>query len=388
MAKVLVVGGGFAGVEASIYLRKDNHEVTLLSDREYLYVYPISIWVPTGEADFEDITLSLSELSSTHGFKFIKDEVTEIKAKEMKITTKSREYSDFDYLVIAVGQGKLKPKGSKYFLSICGEPHEAKEMKNRLNDLISRGEGKIIFGFGGNPKDTSAVRGGPVFEVMFNVHNQLKKLGIRDKYELTFFAPMKEPGAKMGEKALVMMDKFFKRLNINKKVGTKIIEFKEDRVVFEDGSELESDLTIFTPAGSKHTLFTKSDLPLSDSGFIVVDEFCVVDGMERVFAIGDSAVLNGPDWRAKQGHVAEVMARNSAANITYLENGRKPQKSYLDHINILCVMDTGDGAALVYRDNKRDIMIPMPIIGHWLKKGWGVYYKLSKHNRVPRIPGM
>ncbi len=48
-------------------------------------------------------------------------------------------------------------------------------------------------GFGGNPKDPSNVRGGPAFEVLFNVHNELKKKGIRDNFELTFFAPMEKP---------------------------------------------------------------------------------------------------------------------------------------------------------------------------------------------------
>ncbi len=51
------------------------------------------------------------------------------------------------------------------------------------------------------------MRGGPAFEVLFNIHNMLKKRGLRDKFELTFFAPMAKPGQKMGPKALVMMDK-------------------------------------------------------------------------------------------------------------------------------------------------------------------------------------
>ena len=51
-------------------------------------------------------------------------------------------------------------------------------------------------------------------------------------------------------------------------------------------------------------------------------------------------------------------------------------------------MDTGDGAAFVYRSNTSAKMIPMPIIGHWMKKGWGWYCKASKLGQIPRIPGM
>ena len=40
------------------------------------------------------------------------------------------------------------------------------------------------------------------------------------------------------------------------------------------------------------------------------------------------------------------------------------------------------------RDDKRAFMLPLPIIGHWLKKMWGWYCRNSKLGRIPRIPGM
>ena len=82
------------------------------------------------------------------------------------------------------------------------------------------------------------------------------------------------------------------------------------------------------------------------------------------------------------------MARNVAHNIKAKENGHDDKKGYQEHLNILCVMDSGDGAAFVYRDDKKAKMIPLPLIGHWLKKGWGKYCRLSKLGRIPRIPGM
>ena len=130
----------------------------------------------------------------------------------------------------------------EHTLSICGKPEEATALYEKLDALILKEEGKIAMGFGGNPKDTSAVRGGPAFEVLFNVDTYLKKKGVRENFELTFFAPMEKPGQKMGEKALVMMDKMFKMTNIQKKVGSKITMFEEDGIVFEDGTKIESDL--------------------------------------------------------------------------------------------------------------------------------------------------
>ncbi len=394
MAKVLILGGGFAGVETAIYLKKDNHDVTLISDRDYLYIYPTSIWVPTNECSFEDVCIPLADLQKVHNFNLIIDSVESIKAKEKKVYCKNSTY-DFEYLVVAMGSGKMKHKGDENTLTICGNPTQSIDIKKRLDELIARGEGKIAMGFGGNPKDPSNVRGGPAFELIFNVHNKLKKLGLRDKFELTFFAPMSEPGARMGKQALKMMDTFFNRLNIKRQFGKKIVEFKPNSIEFEDGISIESDLTMFIAAGDGHDVFAKSDLPLNEAGLIKINDYCEVEhdydttGENfRIFAIGDSAAIDGPDWKAKQGHIAEVMARNTAFNISSIENSSDERKGYMGHLNILCVMDSGDGAAFVYRDDKRGMMIPMPIVGHWLKKGWGWYYKNSKLEKIPRIPGL
>ena len=387
--KVLVLGGGFAGLESAIYLRKNGYDVNLVSDRDFFYIYPTSIWIPTGESSFEDICIDLVDLQKAHGFHLIIDGVTQIEAKEKRVSLQSGKLlNDFDALVIAMGASKMKPKGVENTLSICGEPTQALLIKERLATLIQKGSAKIAFGFGGNPNDTSAVRGGPAFELLFNVHNMLKKKGIRENFELTFFAPMEKPGERMGEQALSMMEMIFKKTNIAKHFGKKIKSFESDGVVFEDDSKLESDFVMFIPAGDGHDIIQNSDLPKNGAGFIKIDDFCCVDGFEDVYAVGDIAAIEGPQWRAKQGHIAEVMARNVAHNIKVKESHKGAQKGYAEHLNILCVMDSGDGAAFVYRDDKKAAMIPMPLFGHWLKKGWGKYCRLSKLGRIPRIPGM
>ncbi len=393
MKKVLILGGGFAGVDAATHLRKMDYDVTLVSDREYFYIYPTSIWVPTHESEFKDVCLDLKELQEAHKFELLIDTVDEIsKAQNSVKLSSGKVIDDYDYLIIAMGASKMKPKGVENTLSICGAPKQALEIRDALDALVAKGSGKIAMGFGGNPNDSSAVRGGPGFELLFNVHNMLKKKGIRDKFELTFFAPMAEPGKRMGPQALKMMDVFFSKLNINKHFGKKIINFEKDGVVFEDDSKLEADFTMFIPAGDGHDVIKNSDLPTNAAGFIKTDDFsCVLneDGsMSNIYAIGDVAALEGYDWRAKQGHIAEVMAKNAAHNIEQRDCGGSDFKGYDHHLNILCVMDSGDGAAFVYRDEKRAFMIPMPIIGHWLKKGWGSYCRYSKLGKIPRIPGM
>ncbi len=390
MKKVLVLGGGFAGVESAIYLKKqEGLEVTLVSDRDYFYIYPTSIWIPTGETTKEKISVPLNQLGEKHGFEVIVDTVEALNASDKVVSLKSGKIlDDYDYIVVALGQDKIQSKGIENTLSICGKPEDAVALNLKLEALVAKGSGSIAIGFGGNKKDSSAVRGGPAFEVLFNIDTMLKKKGIRENFELTFFAPMEKPGQKMGEKALLMMDKMFNMKNIQKKVGSKITAFEEKRILFEDGTQIASDLTMFISAGKGHSVLEASDLPLSDAGFVLTNEFNEIEGFEGVYAIGDSASLMGPEWRAKQGHVAEVMAKNVAYNIFQHAQKIDSKRSYKEHLNILCVMDTGDGAAFVYRDNKGGKIIPMPFVGHWMKKAWGWYCRHSKLGHIPRIPGM
>jgi sulfide:quinone oxidoreductase len=378
MKKVLILGGGFAGIQTAIQLQKSGQfQVTLVSDRDFLYLYPISIWVPVHIKEIDEVKVPLTRIQKKYPFEIIVDTVVEIQVANRQVFCANRTLT-YDYLVVAFGAGKMKHKGLENTLSICGKPEVAVSIREGIDALIQKGSGRIAVGFGGNPKDKSAVRGGPAFELIFNIHNLLKKKKIRQHFNLTFFAPMDEPGAKMGKGALPMIDKMFGQSKIGKRFGKKITEFEPGAVVFEDGSKLESDLTLFIPASAGHHVLQTSDLPLTEAGFIKIYTNCQVEGVENVYAIGDISHMEGPEWIAKQGHVAELMGRVAAHNILVTETGKGSEKHYHESPNILCVMDTGNGAAFVFRNTKTSFIIPMPFFGHWMKRGWGTYAKVSK----------
>ncbi|NEW85176.1 MAG: FAD-dependent oxidoreductase [Mariniphaga sp.] len=388
MKKVLILGGGFAGIQTAIQLQKSGRfDVTLVSDRDYLYLYPISIWVPVRQIDFENVKVPLAKIQNKYPFGVIIDSVKEIHAADQQVICEN-QLLNYDYLVVAFGADKMKHKGIENTLSICGKPEVSLSIRDGIDALIKKGSGKIAIGFGGNPKDKSAVRGGPAFELAFNIHNLLRKTKIRQNFELTFFAPMEEPGARMGKNALPMLNKMFDQYKIEKRFGKKITGFEPGSVVFEDESKLEADLTLFIPASTGHHVLQASDLPLSEAGFVQIDTDCQVHGLENVYAIGDISAMEGPEWIAKQGHVAELMGRIAAHNIISTETGSSSRKHYHESPNILCVMDTGNGAAFVFRNTKKSFIIPMPIVGHWMKRGWGTYSKITKVGILRHFSGI
>ncbi len=107
MKKVIVLGGGFAGIQAAIALQKSNRfDVTLVSDRDYLYLYPISIWVPVRTKEFDDVKVPLSQIQKQFGFKVTIDRVQQLVPEEKKVVCKNKAFH-YDYLIVALGAEKM-----------------------------------------------------------------------------------------------------------------------------------------------------------------------------------------------------------------------------------------------------------------------------------------
>jgi sulfide:quinone oxidoreductase len=329
----------------------------------------------------------LAKIADTHGFSLIISTVERVDPGTKSVSCTDREL-DYDYLVLATGSGKTTYPGIEHTYSLCAGPQAALDLRERVDALIERGSGRIAVGFGGNPKDGSAVRGGPAFEFMLNLHHTLTRKRLREGFELTFFAPMPRPGERLGAKAVQGLRSFFGSRKISIRSGTPIAGFDPDGVRFGDDTRLDADLVMFIPAGAGHAVTADSGLPVNEAGFVRIDDHTLVEGTSDVYAVGDVAALDGPPFRAKQGHIAEVMARVAAHNITMTDLGRPERQGYSAHVSVVCLMDTGNGAALLVRSTKRELMIPLPVIGHWLKRGWGVYARATKVSRMPRIPGM
>ena len=385
-ATALVLGGGFAGLEAAIGLSQKGLNVTLVSDREEMFIYPTSIWMVTGQHQRKHDTINLKIAATQYAFQFVHGKVDAIHPESKSATVNGKELRG-DFLVLAMGSGKMSMPGIANTHTICGKPEDTETLHEALERLIASSGGRIAFGFGGNPKDKSAVRGGPLFEVIFNVHQLLKKRKVRDRFELTFFAPMPNPGVRMGEKAADAVHRMLAKIDVAQRVGKKITRFDETGVVFEDDSRLDTDLTVFVPASTGHPLIHSgvspeaalpaTSLPVNTAGFVTIDGQCRVSGFENVYAIGDAAAIEGPQWRAKQGHLTVEMARIAVKSIVATVTGSSVKKDYRDHVNILCIMDTATGAAIVKRTTRKATMIYLPFIGHLLKKAWGYWYRLS-----------
>lgn len=86
MKEVLVLGGGIGGVAAAIAFRKKGFEVELISERDFLFIYPIAIWIPVGTNKFSDVAFPLKNIARQHGFRLTIDRVTALDPTSGSIT--------------------------------------------------------------------------------------------------------------------------------------------------------------------------------------------------------------------------------------------------------------------------------------------------------------
>jgi sulfide:quinone oxidoreductase len=233
------------------------------------------------------------------------------------------------------------------------------------------GGGHIAFGFGGNPKEPSAMRGGPMFELLFGVETWLRQQGKRENFTLTFFNAAAEPGKRLGEKAVKGLLAEMQRRGIHTHLGHKIGGFTASGVETENGV-ISANLILFMPGLTGPAWLENSGLQLSSGGFIKADEFCRVPGTVGLYVAGDIGSFPGPDWLPKQAHMADLQATAAAKNLLLEIDGKPPVAR--PKAELICIVDSVDSGILVYRDEKRAWLLPSSRVFHWAKRFFERHY--------------
>lgn len=367
---ITVIGAGFGALSTIRELRKRDRSarITLIAPRAELHYLPGIIWIPSGLRTREQLIVPLASFLKRMDVQFHAAEVTGLSADHRTVLTTAGEIVN-DGLVIASGGRFLKKlPGIEHAITPCEGITAAESLRDRLRDLQG---GTIAVGFAGNPNEPSAVRGGPMFEFLFGIDEQLRREGRRNRFDLVFFNPSKEPGARLGPKAvkhlLIQMDK----RGIRTHLGHKMKGFETNRVLTEGGS-FPADLILFMPGMTGNAWFDQTDLARSPGGLLQADAQCRVVGSERVYVVGDSGSFPGPDWMPKQAHMADLQAAAAAENLLAALRGKIPRATF--KVELICIIDAIDHGTVVFRNEARQIILPSSRLFHWAKRIFEVKY--------------
>lgn len=342
MKRILIIGGGYAGTEVirQLVLRgAKGIEVELVSAGHYFENTIAGTEVISEKLRAEDLRYDLQLLSSYWGFGLTVDKVNEIDLDE-KVVKLGNGERDYDVLVVASGSAPnfYDVKGTD--LTLPSYRLSNFELINRRLKQLSSGHPRVII-----------VGAGYVgLEVAAEVVDLFRSLG--RKVKVTVIEKMghvlpgfgNEVARRMALEALSSRDVGFN-------LGKGIERIAEGKVVLQDGSELESDLTVWSGGVRGSELALSTSGAGLQNGYIDVDERLLVKGRQDAFAIGDVAhVKIGGSVAQKMAGEALEQGMTVARNIMSIISGQKPNIVHkinypVDFPKVL--LSLGEGKALL-----------------------------------------
>ena len=312
--KILIVGGGFAGVYAFFELHKRYHKdpsvsLRLISATDYFLFTPLLHEVATGGVSQENVAFNIYSIAPCC-LDFTKAQVESVDTRAKVVTTTAGEF-EYDYLVYALGSGTnffgLPVEAQKRVLSLKTLA-DARAVKARLVGLFKNGEMPRVVVVGGGPTGV---------EVAAEAHEYLEEL-------MKTFRILKAPHALTlvhgGDR---LLPQFSPQLGANaaqvlKRRGVEIVandtvtDVEKDEVILASGRRLSANVVIWA-AGVKASPVPFSPAVETDAkGRIIVTESLYLKNDAHVFVAGDSASIEGVPMTAQ---AAVAMGRAVGDNI-------------------------------------------------------------------------
>jgi sulfide:quinone oxidoreductase len=325
MAKIIIVGAGFAGHTAAMTLSEElrkrkslrKHEITVISRQPKFTYIPSLIWVGIGEMKTDKIQFELAPVYKRLGIKFTVGKVYQVHPDEKYLwveTGKNEKIKfDYDYLIIATGPlldfsatPGLGPDGGKTY-SVCTTSHAehtAVKYLELIKELENGREANVVVGTG-HGKCTCQ---GAALEFIFNIHFNLQKRGLRKQVNLTWLS--NEP--KLGDMGVdgievekgatiisseVFMTGLFESYGIKAIIKSHVNKINEKTIGYEtiegDISEIPYDFAMLLPPFKGQKI-----LYIDENGRDITEKVCNPDGFVKVDAVYGKKYedLNGADW--------------------------------------------------------------------------------------------
>ncbi|MHB8207871.1 NAD(P)/FAD-dependent oxidoreductase [Mucilaginibacter sp.] len=331
---VVIVGGGFGGLEVARRLENAPVEVLMLDRHNYHTFQPLLYQVALGSLESESIAFSIRKnFSGQNNFRFRIADVKKVNAEKTTIETTIGEIA-YDYLVIATGS-------TTNFFGNKDVEHYAMPMKSipealNLRYLIFQNLEEAVLKkvkeeripyltfvlVGAGP--TGVELAGAIAEfrnhVMEQDYPELKKEDVKI-YLADFLPRVLGP---MSEQASNAAHDYLRNLGVELLLNTKVESYDGHQITFEGGKVIETKNVIWS-AGVMGVVPDGIDKNILERGNrIRTDNTCRVAGTSNIFAIGDVAAMiteETPKGHPGVAQVAIQMGDNVGKNIVHLVKG-------------------------------------------------------------------
>jgi sulfide:quinone oxidoreductase len=340
--KIVVLGGGFGGLESALYMRMKmprEADITLISDQEYFLFKPNTIYIPFG-LDPNKLKFPLAPATARKHVEFKQARVQEVDPISKLVHAEGPQgqtREPYDYLVVATGASMRAGEvaGLQEFAYTIWTPTEMMKLRAGLRKLVKAAqEGerqRVLFLVPPNNKCS-----GPLYEMVMMLDTWLRRRKVRKEVSITWTTFEESYIQAFGPRLHEVVKGEFEVRGI-KGHNQYVVDYIDENVVaYNNGEHIPYDLLVSFPPYVASTSYT--NLPTDERGFIGTElRSRRVQGYPEVFAVGDAG-----DFPVKQAFLAFLQADAAAEHLSAEVVGRTPEVDF-DPVS-MCVMEEFDTA--------------------------------------------
>ncbi|HUS26625.1 MAG TPA: FAD-dependent oxidoreductase [Nevskiaceae bacterium] len=284
--KILIVGGGFAGIKTALDLTKhsEHFDITLLSNNMHFRYNPTLFHTATGGLRVQS-DIPLEDIFKDKAVTLVTGEATTLDRQAKTIKTKDGKSYRYDTLVLALGMvtNYFGIKGLDKYSYGIKSVDEAERLKKHLHQQLiedKRPDLNYII-VGGGPTGIELAGALPEY-----LHRIMKAHSVKDRkvhIELIEAAPQLVP--RMPKRVGAMISRQLRRLGIAVMLG-KAVQGETADALMVDGRPLPSHTVVWTAGQANSPFYKANNFKLTDRGKVIVNEHLQAE--PNIFVLGDN----------------------------------------------------------------------------------------------------
>ena len=321
--KVVIIGGGFAGLQLATKLAKADLKVILVDKQNHHQFQPLFYQVASGRLEPSSISFPFRKIfQKSESVDFRMADIIEISPKEKKILTTYDRTITYDHLIIATGC-------KTNFFGNTEMSEKAFSMKTTEDAIGIRN--KILFSFEkeifARPEDKQAfmniiiVGAGATGVELAGAFAELRKDVLPkdyhnidfSKFNIILLEGSKNTLSNMSEESRIASRGYLEKLGVIVRTETLIQSYDGNVVVLNNGEKIPSKNVIWAAGVTGNVIEGLEPEDLFRNRYIV-DRYNKLKRFDNIYALGDVAYMETPKYAKGHPQVANV-AINQAKNL-------------------------------------------------------------------------
>lgn len=364
--KILILGGGFAGIsilrELEKALDKSNTKITLVNEDNFFLFTPMLPELASGVIHPSDISIPLRMFCKNS--EFIQARISSIDLKN-KLVAITRTFDgkvkilEYDYLVVALGSktnffGNKKIEKNAFTIKTIQDAIAIKTHLIHMLEIADTEEDQtiqeklltvVVVGAGFAGVETIGEINDFVRDSARSYYKNVNPYNIRMILVSAKDGILPELGDDLAKKAYQSLQK----ANIRIIPNTKAVDAGEDFVILGNGEMIKCATLIWTAGVTIDPVITNLDCE-HKSGKIVVDDYLKIPNHPNVFVLGDCAAITDKKTGNPYPPTAQHALRESkiaAHNLKCLiQGGRQKQFNY-ESKGMMAIIGKRNGIATI-----------------------------------------